>query len=82
MYMLSRNVEFINNRGPIMTLHSSKKIKFKGKVTSKKIIKKNPYFRGVALWNVLLVDLHQVKTLFKFKNLIKLNRRFYMNLFV
>ena len=70
MYMLSLNIEFINNRRPIMTLRSSKKIKFKETVTSKTITQKSPYFRGVALWNAL-----PVKTLSKFKNLIKLNRR-------
>ena len=58
-----------------MTLRSSKKIKFKETVTSKTIIPKSPYFRGVALWNALPVDLQHVKTLSKFKNLIKLNRR-------
>ena len=73
MYMLSSNIEFINNRRPIMTLRSSKKIKFKETVTSKTIIQKSPYFRGVALWNALPVDLQHVKTLSKFKNLIKLN---------
>ena len=75
MYMLSLNIEFINNRRPIMTLRSSKKIKFKETVTSKTIIQKSPYFRGVALWNALPVDLQHVKTLSKYKNLIKLNRR-------
>ena len=43
-------------------------------VTSKTIIQKSPYFRGVALWNALPVDLQHVKTLSKFKNLIKLDR--------
>ena len=56
---------------PNMTLHSSKKVKFKEKFSRKTTVLNSPLYRGYQLWNELPEDIQKIDSLKSYKNKIK-----------
>ena len=67
MYRLSGNIDFIDNRRPVINLRSNTKIKFPMRHTRLSKIINSPYYRAVRLWDRLSAETQRATTKVKFK---------------
>ena len=71
MYNESHIADNLNQKSNSLILRSSKKIKFKEKLTRKTTVLNSPYYRGISLWNNLTGTIQKIETLRKFKLKLK-----------
>ena len=71
MYTESKNDANIDMYRPPRVLRSSKNIKMNHKFTRLTKIQKSPYYRGMALWDKLPLDMQTIDSKNEFKNRIK-----------
>ena len=70
MYRLSSIDSYLDTSRPGINLRSRNKIKFSVPVTKLTKVKKSPFYRGVSLWDRLMVKTQRATTKVKFKKLI------------
>ena len=67
MYNENKVAYYLNQTTTNIVLCSSKKVKFKEKLTKKTTVQNSPYYSGVKLWNTLPDFIQKEQTLIKFK---------------
>ena len=71
MYGESKNIGNIDMYRPAMVLRSNNTVKMHHKFMKITMIKKTPYYRGLALWDKLPKEYQTLKTKHEFKCIIK-----------